>query len=286
MEGMHHPAGFAEIWSPSVIVAVVLLGVLYFLAIGPWRTFFRDAEPVGIGRKLSFLAALLLYYVAQGSPLNYYGHNFMFSLHMLQMAIVYLLVPPLVLLGLPPWMLKPFLHNRRIKPWLKPLTHPLFSVMLFNMLFSIYHLPLVLDTLFQVHWLHFVYHYLLLATAFHMWFPIFVPDPEYSRLSGLKKIGYIFADGVLLTPACALIIFANKPLYAHYSSVPEAYTFLDALNDQQLGGVIMKIAQEFIYGIFLAYIFFQWYHMERKREEEEERMESERMDAVLAHGGN
>jgi regulatory protein YycI of two-component signal transduction system YycFG len=48
----------------------------------------------------------------------------------------------------------------------------------------------------------------------------------------------------------------------------------------------MKIAQEFIYGIFLAYIFFQWYHMERKREEEEERMESERMDAILAHGGN
>ena len=41
--------------------------------------------------------------------------------------------------------------------------------------------------------------------------------PEHQTLSGIKKVGYIFADGILLTPACALIIFADTPMYATYS---------------------------------------------------------------------
>jgi hypothetical protein len=37
---------------------------------------------------------------------------------------------------------------------------------------------------------------------------------ERHRLTELRKMGYIVANGILLYPACALIIFADKPLYA------------------------------------------------------------------------
>lgn len=278
--------GFNALWSPAVLFFIALIGFVYFMAIGPWRHFFKDAAPVSAVKKLSFCLALVLYYVAEGSPLNFYGHNFMFSFHMIQQSIAYLMVPPLLFSGMPSWMMTPLLENRRIKPWLKPITHPLLSVFLFNMLFSMYHMPLVFNRVYDHPWLHDAYHYVLLLTAFHMWFPVFCPNQEYSRLSSLQKVAYIFADGVLLTPACALIIFANKALYQHYATVPEAYTLLSVIEDQQLGGVVMKIAQEIIYGTVLAFIFFRWYHTERKKEEEEEELAAYDGSEMLSAPGN
>ncbi|MNV74280.1 Cytochrome c oxidase caa3 assembly factor [compost metagenome] len=118
--------------------------------------------------------------------------------------------------------------------------------------------------------LHDVYNTVFLLAAFQMWFPVFCPLPEYSRMTELKKMAYIFVNGILLTPACALIIFAGEPMYANYEGVSEQFLFMSILNDQQLGGVIMKIVQEIVYGASLAYIFFRWYRRERQEEEEED----------------
>jgi putative membrane protein len=101
----------------------------------------------------------------------------------------------------------------------------------------------------------------------------------------LGKILYIFANGVLITPACVLIIFSNVPLYETYSSEgawmqamalcvpgdvlqgityaisgPEMFSPMGTLEDQQLGGIIMKIMQEITYGIILATVFFKWFN--------------------------
>jgi len=116
----------------------------------------------------------------------------------------------------------------------------------------------------------FAYRAVFLISAFMLWFPVFCPLPEYNRMSELKRMAYIFLNGVLLTPACALIIFAKAPMYAMYAAVPESLLLLPMLDDQQLGGVIMKIVQEIVYGIALGYTFFRWYRRERKRDEEED----------------
>lgn len=106
-------------------------------------------------------------------------------------------------------------------------------------------------------------------------------------------MGYIFLNGVLLTPACALIIFASGPLYntfydpvvwaralaycvpggsadilSQYSG-PSAFATMDPRHDQQLGGVIMKLAQEFIYGTILFYVFNQWFRKESREDDPE-----------------
>ena len=104
-----------------------------------------------------------------------------------------------------------------------------------------------------------------------MWWPLVNKLDEYKSLSGLKKVAYVFASGVLLTPACALIIFNDQPMYATYSDPavwmeamalcvpagmlansnlngPEMFASMSLLHDQQLGGVLMKVIQEIIYG--------------------------------------
>ena len=50
-------------------------------------------------------------------------------------------------------------------------------------------------------------------------------------------------------------------------SGPETFSSMSLIHDQQLGGVIMKIIQEIVYGVFLAYAFFQWYRREQDQTE-------------------
>lgn len=263
-------AGFAELWSPAVILVIVIIGWLYAMAIRKWRPHFPDSEPVKRKQELYFYTGLLLYYIAEGSPLSYYGHHFSFSAHMLQQSILYLIMPSLILLGTPGWMLRPLLKHKIMDKLMRFVTSPLVSLFTFNMVFSFYHIPVIMDTLMANELLHHAYNTIFLLAAFQMWFPVFTPLPEYNRMSELWKMAYIFVNGILLTPACALIIFAGEPMYASYEHVSEQFLFMSVLNDQQLGGVIMKIVQEIVYGVALAYTFFRWYRMERKKDEEED----------------
>jgi putative membrane protein len=42
---------------------------------------------------------------------------------------------------------------------------------------------------------------------------------------------------------------------------------MSPLHDQQLGGVIMKIIQEIVYGIMLGRVFFAWYKKDQAESE-------------------
>jgi putative membrane protein len=125
----------------------------------------------------------------------------------------------------------------------------------------------------------YISHTILLVAAFFMWWNITCPVPEMERLSSLLKFAYIVGNGVLLTPACALIIFADSVLYTAYIGVPQLFSALTPLGDQQLGGVIMKIIQELVLGTALAYSFRQWYSREKSMEAIDH-LDSEENDVV------
>ncbi|MDF2959021.1 MAG: cytochrome oxidase assembly protein [Paenibacillus sp.] len=261
---------FAAMWSPGLILIILIVGWLYVKAVNRWRDQFADSSKVGTGRQIYFLAGLVLFYIAEGSPLYYYGHHYSFSAHMLQQSISYLIVPPMLLYATPGWLLRPLFVNRAADMVMKIFTSPLVSLFTFNLIFSLYHIPVIMDALMANPLLHTLYKIVFMLAAFQLWFPVFCPLPEYNRINDMRKMAYIFVNGILLTPACALIIFASEPLYASYKGISEQYLFMSVLNDQQLGGVVMKIVQEVVYGIALAYTFFHWYRTERKQEEEED----------------
>src|SRR5699024_289262 len=59
---------------------------------------------------------------------------------------------------------------------------------------------------------------IILIAAFIMWLPVLQPIKEFKKMKPLVKLAYIAGNGLLITPACALIIFAEAPIYAAYSS--------------------------------------------------------------------
>lgn len=203
-----------DVWSPLFLVSSVLVIILYLGITGPYRRVFAQVDPVPVPKKLMFISGVLLLYLAQGGPLNIMSHM-MLTFHMLMMAITYIIVPPLILLGIPAWLWK-YLLDRKPLRLLKGLMHPILMAVLFNALFSFYHVPAIHDYVMTHYAVHVVYYIVLFIASMIMWWPIVVPVPEWVILSDVKKMGYIFLNGMLITPACALIIFASEPLYATY----------------------------------------------------------------------
>lgn len=251
------------LWNPWALLLTLVIILSYYAVIGPLRNRFPQSSEVSKSQKRYFILGMIVFYTAVGSPLEALGHHYLFTAHMIQQGLMYLAFPPLILLGLPVWFLRPLLQKPSIKRAVLIITHPLIAVVLFNALFSFYHMPFIFDFFMMNHFYMNLGHFLLVASAFIMWWNVTCPLPEFSRLSELQKLGYIFANGVLLTPACALMIFAGDLLYTSFANAPVVFEFLSPLDDQQSGGVIMKIMQEIIYGFALYYVFNQWYKRER-----------------------
>ncbi|MDQ1146840.1 putative membrane protein [Bacillus sp. SORGH_AS 510] len=283
--------GFEALWSPYFLFILILLTAGYFILTTKYRTnIFQNSEPLTKKQEFLFLLSMVLLYVIKGSPLDILAH-LMFYIHMIQMALLVLVVPPIFILSIPNWVWEKIFSVRTIDTLFKSLTKPLIALIVFNGLFSFYHVPIIFDHVMQNIWLHAGYSIILFFTAIFMWWPLLNQMPGHQTLNGLKKVGFIFADGILLTPACALIIFADNTLYATYSdphvwgqvmklcvgaanfeslnlSGPQLFSSMSLIEDQRLGGVIMKIIQEIVYGVILGRVFFEWY---RKDQEDSKR---------------
>ncbi|WP_026089282.1 MULTISPECIES: cytochrome c oxidase assembly factor CtaG [Bacillus] len=277
--------GFEALWSPWFFVLLLLIGLVYFLITVKYRTIIsKNSEPLKPKQAILFVLSLLILYTIKGSPLDLLGH-IMFSVHMTQMACLYLVLPPILINAIPNWLWRRFLSIKVIRPLFHFFTKPLIALLVFNALFSFYHIPYIFDVVKTNMMLHSICTIILFVTAILMWWPIINSLEEYQGFYGIKRIGYIFANGILLTPACGLIIFANHPIYETYSnsmfwlqamelcvptstlsnlniSGPELFNFMPIVDDQKTGGVIMKIIQEIVFGVVLAKIFFAWYRQE------------------------
>ncbi|UTH14554.1 cytochrome c oxidase assembly factor CtaG [Macrococcus equipercicus] len=286
--------GFMANWSPYYLLIVVFLTVLYFMAVTKWRHGIAGNRLLKASETVLLLIAVVLIYLLKGGPIDLLSH-IVFSFHMLQMAMLYLLVIPMLYFAVPAYFVDYIISRPVIKPVFQLMTRPVVALVVFNGLFSIYHLPVVLDFLKTNAALHAVYTILLSVTAFVMWFPVFNRSQlQRSQLSGLQKMLFIFMIGVLLTPSCGLIIFAQQPMYKTYTdpkawmnamslcvpsgtldnilassgiSGPQYFTNMSSLEDQQTGGVIMKVLQELFFAVMLFYVFFSWKYSEGKDEE-------------------
>ncbi|WP_214739932.1 MULTISPECIES: cytochrome c oxidase assembly protein [unclassified Exiguobacterium] len=267
------------LWSP--LFGLLMVGIYVLYAVVTERMAKRGYASTTLLQKFSMLFAILLYYIGFGSPIDVLAHIIL-SVHMFQMVLVYILAPALVVYGLPYWVFEKLLSFKIIGPTFQFLTKPLIALLLFNALFSIYHMPVVFDYVLTNYGVHRIFHGSLVVFSLTMWYPVIVPlvSDEEEGMSDLKRMVYIIANGVLLTPACALIIFSQTTLYNAYTDVQTFASVLgyclpngdvsgidlealmgatnSALEDQRFGGVLMKLGQELVYGFFFGWTFFGW----------------------------
>ncbi len=279
--------GFQALWNPLTLVITILLGVLYYLFTGPFKEKAGLKESPSGKQQVFLYSALALFYLIKGAPLYIMSHIFL-SVHMLQMVIFYFIIPMLVIKGIPEQWWRKVFGARVIGPLINFMTKPLVAIVIFHAMFSFYHLPTVLDFSKTNNFVHWSITLAIFVGAFCFWWPLMTPFKERVLIKPLYKIFYIFGSGLLITPSCALIIFADSPLYATYSEPdafmqalalcvpldvlqglnlggPQIFMNMNLVHDQQAAGILMKVSQEFIYGGVLAALFYNWYNSENRR---------------------
>lgn len=279
--------GFLALWSPYFFLFISLFTILFFYIAIKKRHLFPGKEPITVWESIGFIFTMLLVYIVKGSPIDLLGH-LMFTFHMVQMAILNLVIPPLLILFVPDWMWQRIITLPFIRQIFRFFTKPIVALLFFNGMFSFYHVPLIFDFMKTDIIYHSTYTLFLFIVAFFMWWPL-LNKVEKKQLNGLQKAFYLVADSVLITPACALIIFSPQAFYESYTNVevwlqslalcvpvrtlenlnlpgPEIFNLLPAHVDQQAGGVIMKVLQEIIYATVLYRSIKEWFRQEREKE--------------------
>lgn len=246
---------------PTVLTGLLLIGALYLYAIGPWRRragWAPDAARAPVGR---FLLGLLLLLVVLQGPLHALGDDYLFSAHMLQHLLVTMVAPPLLLTGLPGWLVDHLLQRRGVLLPARVLTTPLVAFLLFNAVFALWHAPQFYQAALDRPLVHALEHGLLLATALLTWWPIFSPSARLPRAALPLQIVYLFAQTIVPTILGALITFAATPLYPFYAAAPRVWG-LTPLIDQQIAGLIMWLGGAAIMLAVLTARFFRWLGLE------------------------
>ncbi|MFC7392426.1 cytochrome c oxidase assembly protein [Scopulibacillus cellulosilyticus] len=253
---------------------VIILAFVYIKVSGSLtKKYGQKGDTLSVYHKISFFIGLFFIFLAKGTPLDDIGMKYLFSAHMGEMALEYLIIPPLLLLGIPAWVARKILKVPFIDKMVSSMTKPIIAIILFNLFFSIYHVPFIFDFMANHHPFHNIYNIVMILLSIFMWWPITCPVSEKDHLSELQKMGYIFANSVLLTPACALIIFSGTPLYHFYGQeVPHILPSLSVVEDQQFGGTIMKIVQEIVNGLALGFVFYQWMKKQQEQDKREEKI--------------
>lgn len=258
--------GLWKAWSIPWLLVVLAIMTWYIMAArGDFHKSPQVAQKAPIGKMISFIIGLVLFYLATGSPLHIIGHFFMFSVHMLTMAILYFIVPPLLLYGLTDEMYEVLLRwqpARKVYEFFG--RHTAVSLLLFNLMLTVYHLPFVFDFFKGSQIFGTLIHGLLFFAAMLNWLPVSPAGPLAKHHSEGKKIVYLFVDALALTPACVFVIFSMRVLYDAYVNAPQLVPGLTGLTDQQLGGIIMLLTQHLVYMVLLVIFVYKWFYREQQ----------------------
>src|SRR5215470_15855945 len=161
---------FPGAWHADVIAGVALLAGLY---VGLAR---RVPAPPSTAARAAFAGALAALLLALNGPLHDLSEGFLFSAHMVQHLVLTLVVPPLLLLGLPSGMLDVVLaglvRHLPIGAVVRWLTRPVPALGFYTVALVGWHLPGPYGAALRHHGLHVVEHLTFMVTATLAWWPV------------------------------------------------------------------------------------------------------------------
>src|SRR6202521_3826097 len=119
-------------WSihPSTVIGIAALGALYL-----WEAHRLQRQP-SRAQKIYFFSGLLLMFASLNGPLHDLSDDYLFSAHMVQHLLLTLAMPPLLLAGVPGWMLRPILSRPTIAPGVRFFTRAPIAFVVFNLVIA------------------------------------------------------------------------------------------------------------------------------------------------------
>ncbi len=248
---------------PESVVLLVVIEGLYLLGVGPLRERNNWADYVDPRQTATFTAGIIVLFLALVSPIDVVSDDYLFSVHMLQHVLLTLVAPPLMVRGIPDWLIRPLLRPNWSFRCARAITHPIGAFLAFNIVFSLWHVPAMYNASLQNEVIHVVEHAMMISTAMIMWWPLTSTMPELPRVSYPMQMMYLFGLSVAQIIVFGALTFAGEPLYERYANAPRIAS-ISALTDQQIGAIIMKVGGGVLFLGLLIVTFYRWYGEEER----------------------
>ena len=204
-------------------------------------------------QKLYFWIGLSCTYLVSHTQFDYYSEH-QFFIHRLQHLVLHHLGPFLIVLSRPAATLLAGMPARvrqsfyLVAAWspvrypIRVLCNPIMAVMLFSGLIGFWLLPSIHFTA-MIDWrLYRLMNWSMFINGLIFWGLVLHPGPFFSvRLSPGSRIAMMLAVIPPQIVIGAIIFFASHELYPIYTICGRAIGGVDALADQQIGGIILWI---------------------------------------------
>jgi cytochrome c oxidase assembly factor CtaG len=171
--------------------------------------------------------------------------------------LLLLVVPPLLLMGIPDWLAQAILDRPLLARVERLLARPLLALFLYLATIWVWHLPALYDAAVLNEGIHILEHLLFLVTATIFWWPILAPVTA-CRMDPMLALFYLFAAGAANSVLGIILTFAPVDIYPIYLSPLDSLGALPLIRqqwgltravDQQVGGLLMWVPG------MLAYLF-------------------------------
>ena len=237
---------------PSTVIGVVALGALYH-----WRAVQASGVSPTTAQRVTFYSALVLIFLSLNGWLHDLSDYYLFSAHMVQHLMLTLVVPPMLIMGTPGWMLRPALKVPVVASIARAITTAPRTFLIFNVVLTAWHLPPMYEMAMEHHPIHIVQHLCFMIAATLMWWPILSPLPELPRLSYPLQMLYLFLLTIPMSVIAVSIGYADHILYPAYSAAPRIWG-ISPMQDQLLGALIMWIPGGLFFFVIISVVFFRW----------------------------
>jgi putative membrane protein len=213
-------------WNLDVVLIIVLatLMVAHGVQLGVLSLAKRRPHPP---RRLFFYMGWLALTLAFVSPLCALGVA-LFSGRVAQHAWLTMIVAPVLVLA-------------SVRPQLSPLARPMTGAAIFAAALWLWHLPPLYELTFRSSFVYWLMHISLVGAAILLWRGLIHGGAQ----AWLARVGAGFLTVGQMGLLGALITLAPRPLYQPHLLTTEAWG-LTALEDQQLGGLVMWAPTAFV----------------------------------------
>ena len=242
---------------PFLLLSILFVGWAYAIAAGPMRSRIAPEEAFPLGASIRFYLGLIIIYIAVGSPLDSIAELFLFSAHMVQHMLLIYVAPTLLIYGMPAWLIDALIKYLKLTPLLRLLTNPVCGGLLFTFVFTLWHIPTLYELALIDKRIHILEHFTVFTLGILMLWPFMTLSKLVPRRSFPIRLITIFLLMVGQLPVFAFLTFAGEAIYPTYAWAPRIID-LDPLNDQILGGIIMKVINMAFSLTLLGLCFYHW----------------------------
>lgn len=244
--------GLGDLLATALPMAIAaILYVRGYLVLGRLGTRGTEARR---WRALAFVGGLAMLALALLSPIDTWSAE-LFTWHMIQHEVLLLLAAPLLVLGTPlPVFLWAFsgsartalsslAQHRGVRRAWRFLLHPAVACMVHAAVLWLWHAPSLFNAALVNRGVHDVQHLSFFLSALVFWAALF---QQRAREQQGAAVLYLFVTTVHSSVLGTLITFAARPWYDSYLLTTARWN-LSALEDQQLGGLIMWVPGSMVY---------------------------------------